>query len=638
MRQIHDNAYFLMFVAVLSAVLYGRPWLSLLFGAVLLWLRAKDIRIFLLLPLLLAYSWPRYEVILPQMEEGRIVEVHERYAVVKSGNEKVLVYSEEPLPLDALVSFNHPHYTEITSMKGFFAYDFAAHMRRQGVRYSCEESMISLKEEGHTPRAILQRYIEKTFQAENRVFLRRILLHISSREYAGSFLFQQGFTAVGFLLLYESVLRFFLREKKEKLLSFLLSVSLCLFYHAPFSLLQHTLIRFLRLWNLKRREQVIITVLVTLFWRPQDAVTAAFLIPFLFRVSSLTENVSGWLRMSFLMLYQSFAYQKMNLLDSMLFPFFIRISGFCYLLALFQLCVPFLDLSGVFLSLDHLLFLKEQGTLYGSCIGIGMFAYLFLVIGNGFRRGRQIRIFFLTLLFQITGLFHPCAEISFINVGQGDSILIREPFGQMNMLVDTGKPQMQERLYSFLHGKGIHHLSTLLITHSDEDHSGNQEAVTEDFSPEQIITEHKESFISGRLQFFDLNQIANDDANQSSIVLYFRLNGMNIVLPGDADQITEESIVQRYGDLNCDILKLSHHGSASGSCETFLNALKPDLAIISSGAFSIYHHPSPETIRRLERRHIPWLDTKDEGDITILCLPLVNLLVTSHGKIAIMIP
>ena len=220
MRQIRDNAYFLMFVAVLASVLYGRPWLSLLFGAVLLWIRVKDIRIFLLFPLLLAYSWPRYAVKLPQMEEGRIVEVHERYAVVKSGNEKVLVYSEEPLPLDAIVSFNYPYYTEITSMKGFFAYDFAAHMRRQGVSYSCDENMISLKAEGHTPRAVLQRYIEKTFAAENKVFLRRILLHISSREYAGSFLFQQGFTAVGFLLLYESVLRFFLREKKEKLLSF----------------------------------------------------------------------------------------------------------------------------------------------------------------------------------------------------------------------------------------------------------------------------------------------------------------------------------------------------------------------------------------------------------------------------------
>ena len=73
--------------------------------------------------------------------------------------------------------------------------------------------------------------------SENKVFLRRILLHISSREYAGSFLFQQGFTAVGFLLLYESVLRFFMREKKEKLLSFLLSVSLCLFYHARCTLI-----------------------------------------------------------------------------------------------------------------------------------------------------------------------------------------------------------------------------------------------------------------------------------------------------------------------------------------------------------------------------------------------------------------
>ncbi len=638
MRLIRENAYFLMFAAVLASLLYGRPWLSLLFGGILLWMRSRDIRIFILLPLLLAYSWPRYDMKLPEMEEGRIIEVHERYAIVKGSNAKVLVYAEEPLPMDAEVAFSFVHYTKITSMEGFYAFDFAAHMRRQGVFYSCDENMIVIKEEGHTPRAFLQRYIEKTFEDENKVFLRRLLLNISSKEYADSFLFQQGFSAVGFLLLCESLLRFFFREGNEKKLSFLLALVLCLFYHAPFSLLQHTLIRFLRLLNLKRREQVIITVMVVLLIRPQDAVTAAFLIPFLFRISSLTENVSSWLRMSILMLYQSFTYQKMNLLDSMLFPFFIRISGFCYLLALFQLCIPGFDLHGLFQALDHLLFLKEQGTMYGSCMGIGMIAYLLLLIGNGIQPKKQLRIFLLTVLFQLTGLFHPCAEISFINVGQGDSILIREPFGQMNMLVDTGKPQMQERLYSFLHGKGIRHLSTLLITHADDDHSGNQEAVTNDFAPDQIITAHQESFRSGRMQFYDLNQIRNEDENQSSIVLYFRLNGLDIILPADADQVTEESIVHQYGDLSCDILKLSHHGSESGSCDTFLNALKPDLAIISSGAFSIYHHPSPETIRRLERRHIPWLDTKDEGDITILCLPMVNLLVTSHGKIAIMIP
>ncbi|MBR2812906.1 MAG: hypothetical protein IKD69_16145, partial [Solobacterium sp.] len=59
----------------------------------LLWMRSHDIRIFILLPLLLAYSWPRYDMKLPEMEEGRIIEVHERYAIVKGSNAKVLVYA-----------------------------------------------------------------------------------------------------------------------------------------------------------------------------------------------------------------------------------------------------------------------------------------------------------------------------------------------------------------------------------------------------------------------------------------------------------------------------------------------------------------------------------------------------------------
>ena len=113
------------------------------------------------------------------------------------------------------------------------------------------------------------------------------------------------------------------------------------------------------------------------------------------------------------------------------------------------------------------------------------------------------------------------------------------------------------------------------------------------------------------------------------------MNGMYVMLMGDADQVTEEDIIYRYGNLKCDVLKLSHHGSATGNCDRFLDAVRCSVAIISSGAFEIYHHPSPQTVRRLRKRHIPYVDTKDEGDITILCLPGVNLLITSQGKVAI---
>ena len=94
-------------------------------------------------------------------------------------------------------------------------------------------------------------------------------------------------------------------------------------------------------------------------------------------------------------------------------------------------------------------------------------------------------------------------------------------------------------------------------------------------------------------------------------------------------------MIRNYTNLHCDVLKLSHHGSDTGSCDDFLDQVQPRLGIISSGPYSIYHHPSPDTIQRLLKRHIPYLDTKVEGDITILCLPFhLNLLITSRGTIS----
>ena len=214
-------------------------------------------------------------------------------------------------------------------------------------------------------------------------------------------------------------------------------------------------------------------------------------------------------------------------------------------------------------------------------------------------------------------------------------MLVRGPFRSGDVLIDTGKPSQKNNVFTFLEAKGIRTLNTLIITHADSDHSGNQEAVTEAFSPHHVITDHQAERNVGMFTLLDLNDIDSEDENESSIVTAFSLNCMNILLMGDSSVNTEERIIRRFPGLQADILKLSHHGSKTGSSERFLNTVQPDLAIVSSGAYHIYHHPSPEVVQRLNDRRIPYLDTKEEGDITILCLPGLNLLLTASGKIAI---
>jgi beta-lactamase superfamily II metal-dependent hydrolase len=157
------------------------------------------------------------------------------------------------------------------------------------------------------------------------------------------------------------------------------------------------------------------------------------------------------------------------------------------------------------------------------------------------------------------------------------------------------------------------------------------EQIIRDFRPGNVIDTHQGTSCSKLYQFHDLNNLETEDKNQSSLVLAFRLNGLDFVMCGDADMTSEERIANRYPGLRCDVLKLSHHGSKTGSCDRFLDVLQPQLGIISSGAYSIYHHPSPETVQRLLKRHIPYLDTKEHGDISILMIGPLRVLITSDG-------
>ncbi|MBQ1382929.1 MAG: hypothetical protein IIY73_03370, partial [Solobacterium sp.] len=198
----------------------------------------------------------------------------------------------------------------------------------------------------------------------------------------------------------------------------------------------------------------------------------------------------------------------------------------------------------------------------------------------------------------------------------------------------TGKPSQYHQVDTFLLSKGIRRVDTLFITHNDSDHNGNQERIEEDYHVLKTVTQHFSSLKCGELLFYDLNHIDGENDNQNSLVQFFRLNGMSVLLMGDADAAVEERLVREYGQLRADILKAGHHGSATASSQIFLQSVQPRLAVLSCGSYRIYHHPSREVIERLKANRIPYLDTKHQGDITILCLPGCNLLLTSAGRFA----
>lgn len=210
------------------------------------------------------------------------------------------------------------------------------------------------------------------------------------------------------------------------------------------------------------------------------------------------------------------------------------------------------------------------------------------------------------------------AEVNFINVGQGDAILIRDKF--TTCMIDTGGIRYmdvaKDSLVPFLKSKRIYNIDTLFITHDDFDHSGASESLMKNFHV-NVSIDKKDMFPYkvGNLKFENLNTWNSGDKNDSSLVLYLEIYDKKFLFMGDASKKIEKNILEKYPDLSVDYLKVGHHGSNTSTSEEFIAKLRPKEAIISCGIDNSYGHPHIETIKILEKYNVTIRRTDKEGTI-----------------------
>jgi competence protein ComEC len=104
--------------------------------------------------------------------------------------------------------------------------------------------------------------------------------------------------------------------------------------------------------------------------------------------------------------------------------------------------------------------------------------------------------------------------------------------------------------------------------------------------------------------------------NERSVVLLVECQGLRVLLTGDINEEVESNLVEEGCELNCDILKVAHHGSSYSSSERFLRAASPDIAVISCGENS-FGHPSPPALKRLEVSGAEVLTTQEKGTVHV---------------------
>jgi len=233
-------------------------------------------------------------------------------------------------------------------------------------------------------------------------------------------------------------------------------------------------------------------------------------------------------------------------------------------------------------------------------------------------------------------------EVHFIDVGQGDSIFIKN--GTHMMLVDAGNNDDSVMITQYLQKQGVSRLEYVIGTHPHEDHIGGMDAVIRNFEINRIflprvthdtetykdvlramlsesigvtIPEPGKTYKLGDASFTILAPVSTNykELNNYSIVIKLNFGGTSYLLTGDAEELSEQEMLAMDFDVSADVLKLGHHGSSSSSSVEFLNAVKPDFAVISVGKDNDYGHPHMETMLKLRDRNIPVYRTDENGTI-----------------------
>ena len=213
------------------------------------------------------------------------------------------------------------------------------------------------------------------------------------------------------------------------------------------------------------------------------------------------------------------------------------------------------------------------------------------------------------------------AEVSFINVGQGDACLIRK--GDTSVLIDTGGSIYQdlalECLIPYFKKKQLYDIDLVITTHDDYDHSGALESLNNNFKVKKYVNNAYNFPISiNGITLKNYNRYLDEytEENEKSLVIGFTLLKKHFLIMGDAPISIENRIMKDNNYIPCDVLKVGHHGSKTSSSKDFIKYLSPEEAIISVGKNNFYHHPNEEVINILNSQHIRIRRTDIEGTIS----------------------
>lgn len=254
-------------------------------------------------------------------------------------------------------------------------------------------------------------------------------------------------------------------------------------------------------------------------------------------------------------------------------------------------------------------------------------------------------------------------RVTYVDVGQGDSIVIELPFKRGVYVIDTGgtvsfgEPNWKtpEKTFEvgrqivvpYLKGRGITKVDALIISHAHLDHMGGAHEVMEEVNVKEIhitpnsavVNEMEKLLKVAKMQGVPIFEKMDGDfwrekdatfsylapqsevyvGNDSSLALYMKTTGPSFLFTGDMEEAAENAFLSKYEGMNFGelILKAGHHGSKTSSTAPFVASVNPVLAVIQAGRNNRFNHPHEEVLETFQAHNVPVLVTADRGSITV---------------------
>lgn len=237
----------------------------------------------------------------------------------------------------------------------------------------------------------------------------------------------------------------------------------------------------------------------------------------------------------------------------------------------------------------------------------------------------------------------PGIRVDFIDVGQGDASLI--VCNGEAMMIDGGSSEKSDLIYSYLESHWVYDLKYVVATHPDDDHIGGLSGAIHEASVERAFCSVNEydsrSFENYRKSLNEQGvsiEVPNagdtldlggakvtfiapietfEENNNNSIVIRIVYDEVSFLFTGDAEILEEQSILASGQDIKSNVLKIGHHGSSYSSTKDFLNAVSPDLAVISCAEGNDFGFPKQSVLDRLKKMEVKLFRTDLNGSISI---------------------